>query len=53
MVSCHNSLLRNQGQLRFAGVSEKVQMLLEMTHLPSVLRIDPDIETGLTNLDPG
>jgi anti-anti-sigma factor len=50
MVACHNTLRRSGGQLRFAGVSQKLSALLDMTGLPCVLQVDRDLATGLSKL---
>lgn len=50
MVACQTSLRRHEGQLRFAGLSQKLLRLLEMTSVPRILQFDPDVATGLGKL---
>ena len=50
MVAAHNLLGSLGGQIRFAGVSSKLQALLEMTHLPRVLHVDANRETSVAKL---
>lgn len=50
MVACHGTLHGSGGQLRFAGVNQKLADLLEMTGLPRVLQVDRDQATALSKL---
>ena len=50
MVACQTTLRRHEGQLRFAGLNEKVHRLMEMTSIPRILQFDSDLPTGLSKL---
>lgn len=50
MVACQTTLRRHEGHLRFTGLSQKLQRLMEMTSIPRILHIDSDYSTGLSKL---
>lgn len=50
MVACQTTLRRHEGQLRFAGLSQKLQRLVEMTSIPRILQFDSDLRSGLGKL---
>lgn len=50
MVSCHTTLRSHDGEVRFAGLQQKVFRLIEITGVPRVLHFDPDLATALGKL---
>lgn len=50
MVACHMTLRRHQGQVRFAGMSEKLFRLVDMTGIPRILEFDSDPAAALRSL---
>ena len=50
MVACQTTLRRHDGQLRFAGLSQKLHRLIEMTSIPRILQFDADLGTSIVKL---
>lgn len=50
MAACYETVQSNNGRIRFAGLSKKTFLLLQMCHLPNVLDFDTDYETSLAKL---
>lgn len=50
MVGCMKSVREHEGKLRFAGLSDKVRKLVELSAVFKILEIDPDKATSLARL---
>jgi anti-sigma B factor antagonist len=50
MVSIQKTVLAQSGQIRFAGFTPKVMMLLEISAVPKILEFDPDVASSLVKL---
>jgi len=47
MVACQTTAKRLEGQVRYTGLSAKMQKVLTMTGMMQVLQHDPDLATAL------
>lgn len=50
MVGCMKSVREQQGKVRFAGLSDKVSKLIELSAVYKILDIDPDRASSLARL---
>jgi len=50
MVACMKSVREQEGKIRFAGLTEKVRQLIEISAVYKILDLDPDLGSGLAHL---
>lgn len=50
LVACHTTVRQHKGKVRFAGMSEKLYRLVEMTRMPRILVFDRKPATALRRL---
>jgi anti-sigma B factor antagonist len=50
LVGCNGSVRKSGGQMRLAGVSERVLTVLKMTRVDAVLALDDNRETAIAAL---
>jgi anti-sigma B factor antagonist len=50
MVACMKALGEQKGKIRFAGLSDKVRKLIDISAVYKILDLDPDLRTGLSRI---
>lgn len=50
MMASQTTVKNREGRLRFIGLNQKLQKVVTMTNMQTVLHLDPDLSTALSKL---
>jgi len=50
MVACMKTLGEQKGKIRFAGLTDKVKKLIDISAVYKILDLDPDLRTSLSRI---